>query len=163
MDRKRVTRRQAAAMLPIPRLKSMMQPIAPKIASEIALNYHLTLEILRTGLGDEYHLGSMAQVTYTAMLVSQTSDASGRAGLFREAKETILRCRRAGLETGVWIADERAYALLGEILTVFDQQLATVALEEFKVANESLKRIFSATEVDPQGSGICLRPPAHLK
>lgn len=97
------------------------------------------------------------------MLVSQTSDASGRAGLFREAKETILRCRRAGLETGVWMADEQACAILGEILTVFDQQLATVALEEFKVANESLKRIFSATEVDPKGSGVCLRPPALSK
>ena len=88
----------------------------------------------------------MAQVTYTAMLVSQASDASGCAGLFREAKETILRCRRAGLETGVWMADEQACAILGEILTVFDQQLATVPLEEFKVANESLKKIFSATE-----------------
>jgi hypothetical protein len=163
MDRKRATRGQAAAMLPISRSKSMMQPMAPKLASEVALDYHLTLEVLRSGHGDEYHLGSMAQVTYTAMLVSQASDASGCAGLFREAKETILRCRRAGLETGVWMADEQACAILGEILTVFDQQLATVPLEEFKVANESLKKIFSATENGPKGSGVCLRPPMYSK
>lgn len=141
----------------------MRLPMAPAIASEIALDYHLTLEVLRSGRGDEYHLGSIAQATCTAMLVSQLRDTSVRPGLFCEAKNAILRCRRAGFDTGFWIADEQACAVLAEILAVLDQQLATVPLECFKVANESLKKIFSTTNLDPKGSDVCLRPPMHSK
>jgi hypothetical protein len=163
MDKKQVTRREAAAKAPTPRSKSMMLPMAPAIASKIALDYHLTLEVLRSGHGDEYHLGSMAQATYTAMRISQLRDTSVRPGLFCEAKDAILRSRQAGLETGFWIADEQSCALLAEILAVLDQQLATVPLEDFKSANESLKKIFGATNVDRKGSDVCLRPPVHSK
>ena len=118
-------------MLPIQRSKSMMRQWHQRERAKIALNYHLTLEVRRSGHGDEYHLGSMAQVTYTAMLVSQQAMQARCAGLFREAKQDDPVLPRAGLETGVWMADEKSCAILGEILTVFDQQLATAPLEEF--------------------------------
>jgi hypothetical protein len=154
MDMKAFFLLQAAAHLPIFDGKAMMLPIAPAVASEISLDYHLTLEVLRSGHGDEYHLGSMAQAIYTAMFLGQMKEASVRAGLFPEAKAAVLRCRRTGLETGVWVADEHAYSVLGEILTLFDQQLAAVPLYQFKKANESLKMISSAKHVDRKNSAI---------
>ena len=124
-----------------------MLPMAPERAREIALDYHLTLEVLRTGLGNQYHIGSMAQAIYMTMLLSQPEDKVARSELFHDAEEAILRCRKTGIETGVWVADNEAYALLGKILTLFDQQLATVIVYELMKANERLKKIFSSKNV----------------
>lgn len=121
-----------------------MQPMAPAKANEISLDYHMTLEALRSGVGDQYHIGSMAQAIYMAMLLSQRGYGFARPDLFRDAEQVILLCRQAKLETGVGIVDEDAYALLGQILTLFDQQLAVVPVSELTMANERLKKIFNA-------------------
>jgi len=122
-----------------------MLRMAPAKAGEISLDYHLTLEVMRSGVGDQYHLGSMAQATYMAMLLHQAGNGQARPGLFVEAEQAILRCRQHGIETGVWLVDEETYVLLGEILTLFDQQLAVVSLHELMLANGKLKKIFRST------------------
>ncbi|WP_250507041.1 MULTISPECIES: Fis family transcriptional regulator [unclassified Caballeronia] len=122
-----------------------MLPMEPAAAGEVSLDYHLTLEAIRSGQGNEYHLGSIAQALFTSMQLSRTQRVAVREGLFSEAKEAVLRVRRIGRNTGVWSADATAYSVFGEILTLFDCQLAVVPLSELQFANAQLQKVFSAS------------------
>lgn len=130
-----------------------MQPMVPAKAGEISLDYHMTLEALRSGVANQYHIGSMAQAIYMAMLLSQRGYGAATPDLFRDAEAVILGCRKARLETGVCIVDQDAYTLLGQILTLFDQQLAAVPVHELMTVNERLKKIFNAANAERGGAG----------
>jgi hypothetical protein len=129
----------------------MMRPMAPARADEISLDYHMTLEALRSGVGDQYHIGSMAQAIYMAMLLNQRGYGVAGPELFRDAEKVILCCRKAKLETGVYVVDQDAYTLLGQILTLFDQQLTAVPVGELMTASDRLKQIFSAANAQRDG------------
>jgi hypothetical protein len=60
----------------------MLLPLAPAQANEIAPDYHLTLEALRSDVGSRYHIGSRAQVHYMAMLLSRYGDGVVKPDLF---------------------------------------------------------------------------------
>ncbi|MFP4892502.1 Fis family transcriptional regulator [Paraburkholderia sp. EG304] len=104
----------------------------------------MTLEALRSGVANQYHVGSMAQAIYMAMLLNQRGYGSAVPELFRDAEGVILRCRQAGLETGICVVDHDAFALLGQVLTLFDEQLAVAPVGELIAVNAKLKTLFSA-------------------
>jgi hypothetical protein len=116
----------------------MKLPIGQTIANEISLHYHLTLEVMRSGCGSEHHVGSIAQAVYKALHLRRFCCQGVRAALFRDAKDAILRCHRLGFEKGDWLADGEAYAILAEILVLFDHQLDTVPLSELQIVNRRL-------------------------
>jgi hypothetical protein len=159
MKREKIPPMPSAAQTFAPHEKLMMLPLAPAIANEISLDYHLRLEMIRIGHGNEYHLGSVTQAVLTAMMLSQTSGANVRKGLFAEAKAAVVRCRRTGLETGIWVVDSEAYALFGEILTLFDQQVAVVPLVELASAHERLGKVLERSHARRQKSAPLGRPP----
>ena len=132
------------------RRDSLLLPMKPAAAREVSLGYHLTLEAIRSGQGNEYHLGSIAQALFTAMFLRRTRSLTVREGLFCEAKEAVLLCRRTGLATGVWLADSDTCALFGEVLTLFDCQLALVTLSELQAAHSHLLKFFGASLVSEQ-------------
>jgi len=132
----------------------MQQPIVPAKAGEISLDYHMTLEALRSGVGNQYHVGSMAQAIYMTMLLNQRGYGAAMPDLFRDAENVILRCRQAGLETGVCTVDSDAYALLGQVLTLFDQQLAAAPVQELIAVNARLKQLFSAANAQRDGKEV---------
>ncbi|GJH17626.1 hypothetical protein CBA19CS22_13810 [Caballeronia novacaledonica] len=138
MSRKMTGRLGAPAVRAVPDANRMKFPIEQSIANEISLHYHLTLEVMRSGCGSEYHVGSMAQVVHTALLLRRFCGQGVRTGLFRDAKDAILRCHRLGFEKGDWLADEEAYAILAEILNLLDHQLAIVPLSELQIVNTRL-------------------------
>ncbi len=129
----------------------MLRPLVPAKAGEISLDYHMTLEALRSGVANQYHVGSMAQAIYMAMLLNQRGFGLAVPELFRDAEGVILRCRQAGLETGICAVDHDAYALLGQVLTLFDEQLAAAPVQELIAVNAKLKMLFSAAN----GTGDC--------
>jgi hypothetical protein len=131
----------------------MQQPIVPAKAGEISLDYHMTLEALRSGVGNQYHVGSMAQAIYMAMLLNQRGYGVSMPELFRDAESVILRCREAGLDTGACVVDNDAYALLGQVLTLFDQQLAEAPVQELIAVNAKLKQLFSTANAECDGNG----------
>ncbi|MFT4067037.1 Fis family transcriptional regulator [Paraburkholderia sp.] len=123
----------------------------PAKAGEISLDYHMTLEALRSGVGNQYHVGSMAQAIYMAMLLNQRGYGAAVPELFRDAESVILRCRQAGLETGTCVVDNDAYALLGQVLTLFDQQLAAAPVQELIAVNARLKQLFNTANAGRDG------------
>lgn len=131
----------------------MLRPIVPAKAGEISLDYHMTLEALRSGVANQYHVGSMAQAIYMAMLLHQRGYGAAVPELFRDAEDVILRCRQTGLETGICAVDHDAYALLGQVLTLFDQQLAAAPVQELIAVNAKLKTLFSAANGGCDGNG----------
>jgi len=153
MARKARPRRDTKAKSPRSRPKAIQQPIEPAKAGEISLDYHMTLEALRCGVGNQYHVGSMAQAIYMAMLLNQRGYGVAVPELFRDAEGVILRCRQAGLETGACIVDHDAYALLGQVLTLFDQQLAAAPVQELIAVNAKLKQLFSTANAACDGAG----------
>lgn len=129
----------------------MLRPIVAAKAGEISLDYHMTLEALRSGVANQYHVGSMAQAIYMAMLLNQRGYGAAEPELFRDAECVILRCRQAGLETGICVVDHDAYALLGQVLTLFDRQLAAAPVRELIAVNAKLKTLFSTANGDLNG------------
>ncbi|MCC8396168.1 Fis family transcriptional regulator [Paraburkholderia sp. MMS20-SJTR3] len=123
----------------------------PAKAGEISLDYHMTLEALRSGVGNQYHVGSMAQAIYMAMLLNQRGYGTPVPELFRDAESVILHCRQSGLDTGICVVDSDAYALLGEVLTLFDQQLAAAPVQELIAINAKLKTIFNTANARREG------------
>lgn len=119
----------------------MLLPIAPDLSRRISLDNHIALEVLRSGAAEMYHLGSMAQATYLTWSLCEAGYGIARDGLFREMDETIARCRGAVLDSGVWRIDDHAYALLCEVLTLHDRQLATASVSELMLANDRLKKL----------------------
>jgi len=148
MARKASPRRDTTAKSTRSRPKVMQQPIVPAKAGEISLDYHMTLEALRSGVGNQYHVGSMAQAIYMAMLLNQRGYGVSMPELFRDAESVILRCREAGRETGACVVDSDAYALLGQVLTLFDQQLAAAPVQELIAVNAKLKQLFSTANAE---------------
>jgi hypothetical protein len=151
MARKASPRREASAKSSRSSPKAMRQPIVPAKAGEISLDYHMTLEALRSGVGNQYHVGSMAQAIYMAMLLNQRGYGASVPELFRDAESVILRCRQSGLETGTCVVDNDAYALLGQVLTLFDQQLAAAPVQELIAVNAKLKQLFSTNNAERDG------------
>ncbi|WP_329601620.1 Fis family transcriptional regulator [Paraburkholderia antibiotica] len=123
----------------------------PAKAGEISLDYHMTLEALRSGVGNQYHVGSMAQAIYMTMLLNQRGYGIAMPELFRDAEGVILRCRQAGLDTGMCVVDSDAYTLLGQVLTLFDQQLAAAPVQELIAVNAKLKKLFSTANAEREG------------
>jgi hypothetical protein len=142
MARKASPPRDAHAKSTRTRPKAMLRPIVPAKAGEISLDYHMTLEALRSGVANQYHVGSMAQAIYMTMLLNQRGYGAAVPDLFRDAEDVIVRCRQAGIETGICAVDHHAYALLGQVLTLFDQQLAAAPVRDLIAVNAKLKTLF---------------------
>jgi hypothetical protein len=131
----------AAASTPGPYARAMALPVAPAIATEVALAYHVILEAIRCGHCNEDHLASMIQVTMKVMLIGDSGRIKLDNEVFREAQEGIVRCRRTGLQTGIWRLDQSTYKTLCEVLATFDRQLAATPFYEFMLAGENLNEL----------------------
>jgi hypothetical protein len=141
---------QTATFTPASHARAMTLPMAPAIACEVALAYHLILETLRRGHGNGFHFSSMAQVTIKTMLLGKRSYLKLGERLFREAQEGIVYCRRTGQRTGVGALDHSTYKALAEILALFDRQLAITPFYEYMLANESLKEMITRRRSEGQ-------------
>ena len=136
-------------------------PMALAAANEIALGYHLTLEVMRGSYGDHYHLGSLAQLVYTVALLDQMGSKRARVEELQEAKDAILLCRQAAVSTGTWSLDENGYQAIRKIVTLFDEQLATSPLVHFRDVEERLNEIFAGR--DSRRHVVDLSEPAVSK
>jgi hypothetical protein len=125
---------------------STVVPIAKAAANEIALGYHLTLEIMRGNQGIESNLGSLAQLVFTVVLLDQMGSKLARAEELQKARNAILFCHQAGVSSGTWSLDENGYEALRTIVKLFEQQLATSPLADFEEVNERLNDIFACGE-----------------
>jgi hypothetical protein len=151
----------AAALTPGTYAKAMTLPMAPAIATEIALTYHVILEALRGGHCNEDHLASMMQVTMKTMLIANRGHIKLDHEVLRNAQQGIVRCRRTGLQTGIWKLDPSTYKTLCEVLATFDRLLATTPFYEFMLASENLNELIVHCQLQrrdvtveiPAGSG----------
>lgn len=121
-----------------PYARAMTLPVAPAIATELALVYHVILEAMRRGHGNEAHLGSMLQLTIRTLLIGEKGRVRLKQHVFREAQNGIVRCRLAGMRTGSWTPDPATYETLCEVLATFDRQLAVTPFYEFMLVNEEV-------------------------
>jgi len=145
MNQMTSTRSSASNSRRKPRSKAMLLPLAPAEAHKISIENHLTLEVLRSGRAGVYHLGSLAQASYITRFLCEAGYGVAREGLFLELDEAHTRCHQQAEEAGVYRAEDEACALLGEMLTLHDQQLAGAPVGELMKANDRLTK-FRATE-----------------
>jgi hypothetical protein len=113
-------------------------PMALAAANEIALGYHLTLEVMRGSYGDHYHLGSLAQLVYTVALLDQMGSKRARVEELQEAKDAIRLGRQAAVSTGTWSLDENGYQAIRKIVTLFNSTCAAAGVPESGVHPMSL-------------------------
>jgi hypothetical protein len=118
--------------------RAMTLPLAPTIATEISLAYHIILEALNCGHGNEAHLATMLQMTIKTVLLGEKSCAQLNDHLFDNARHGIVTCRRAGLRTGSWRLDPSGYKALCNVLVAFDRQLAVTPFYEYMLVDEDV-------------------------
>jgi hypothetical protein len=125
---------------PQPRSKSMLLPLEPSVVAQVSMENHIALEMLRRGPAEMRHLGCLAQATYITRYLCEAGYGAAGDGLFGELDEAIATARRVSLETGCWRIDDNTYALLGEMLTLHDLQLAGVPVGELMAASDRLRK-----------------------
>lgn len=123
--------------------RAMSLPIAPAIAAELALVYHVVLEALWGGYGNESHAATMVQLVAFTRLIAETNRTRLRSRAIRDAQSGIARVGLAGRQSGDWKLDRATYSALCEILTAFDQQLSVMPFYEFLLANEKLNALIA--------------------
>jgi hypothetical protein len=126
-----------------PCARAMTLSVAPAIATELALVYHVILEAMRHSYGNEAHFGSMMQLTIKTMLIGESGRVKLKQHVCREAQKGILRCRLAGIQTGNWTLDQTTYETLCEVLATFDRQLAVTPFYEFMLVDEKLNALIA--------------------
>ena len=140
MSRKTRERRPGPARPPRTQGKSLLLPMAQSLAMQVSIDNHLTLEVLRRGAAESFHLASLRQATYFAMLLNAAGYGDARPGLFRETDDAITRCQASSEQTGIWRIDDDAFDLLCEVLTLHDRQLATVPMYGLMDATRKLQK-----------------------
>ncbi|CAE6819730.1 hypothetical protein R69746_05997 [Paraburkholderia aspalathi] len=123
------------------RSRAMLLPMAPALARRISMEHHVNLEVLRSGQGEHYHLGSLAQTGYITRLLCQHGYGTARDTLFSQLDEAFIRCRKQTEKSGIYQGDSEFCELLGELLTLHDQQLATVPVFALMLADDKLKKL----------------------
>lgn len=140
-EKRQLPHAHAAALTPALYARAMTLPVAPAIAAEVALAYHVILEAIRCGHCNENHLASMMHVTMKTMRIGDTGRIKLSNRVFRETQEGLLSCRRAGMQTGIWTLDKSTYTALCEVLATFDRQLAVVSFYEFMLASKNTNEL----------------------
>jgi hypothetical protein len=121
-----------------PYARAMTLPVAPAIATEISLAYHIILEALNCGHGNEAHLASMLQMTIKTVLLGERSCVKLNEHVFDDARDGIVTCRRAGLRTGSWRLDPSGYKALCKVLVAYERQLAVTPFYEYMLVHEDV-------------------------
>ncbi|MGF6767515.1 hypothetical protein P3T24_007879 [Paraburkholderia sp. GAS33] len=134
-------RRETASMSRKPQPKTKLLPMAPALCRRISMDNHLTLEVLHSRAAGKCHFVSLAQAMYITRFLCEAGYGVARDGLFCEADEAIVRRHGTAVDTGVWQVDGEAYALLCEVLTLHDQQLAITPVFELLRANDRLQKL----------------------
>lgn len=132
-----------------PLTREMLLPLPPGDARAISLENHLALAAMRSGHGNADLMLCLLKAMYMTYFLHEA--AYGRTGFepFREA-ECVLddSLGRAERNEG-WSLPQTAGAIIGDILTLYERQLAFMPVHALTAARARLIRYLASERLSP--------------
>ncbi|CAE6821403.1 hypothetical protein R70006_06216 [Paraburkholderia domus] len=139
------SRRRAGNSVPP---STRLLPIPTEIVNDVMIKHHVMLSNLRRGGGDAHHFGSLARVIVVAAELLKSGYGEVDPEDFAGVQEALVRANEVAHATGVWSVDEPTSALLGDLLTLHEQQLRTAPLHIVAKANDRACQIDQPSQAD---------------
>jgi hypothetical protein len=118
----------------------MLLPLPETDARATSLENHLALVTLRAGHGNTDQMSTLLRAVYIACLLHEAAHGRGALEFFRQAGEVLTQSiRRAEREEG-WGLPDADGLVLEEILTLYDEQLASTPVHRVAAAHARLRR-----------------------
>jgi hypothetical protein len=125
--------------------KAQLLPIPRAVASELALQAHLSLQALRAGATEIEPAQRVTEAMVLARFLSEAGHGHFTADALASADRVMAGVFDAGHVSGVWILPEDEFETFAAIVSLYDYQLRRASLGALTVASERLDR-FKAGE-----------------
>jgi hypothetical protein len=125
--------------------KAQLLPIPRAIASELALQAHLSLQALRAGTTEIEPAQRVTEAMLLARFLSEAGHGDFSADALASADRVMAAVFDGGRASGVWTMPGDEFENFAAIVSLYDYQLRRASLGALTVASERLDR-FKAGE-----------------
>lgn len=137
--------RQAMGLIEAARQRELLQrPLAADQIQSLGLAYHVAFEALLSGDGGANQWDALAQAVNMASVLGAHVIGGEYDATFAAARTALLHVREQAEATTCWVLDADAIAVLGETLTIHDEQLKVVSRNELRAAVAECQRLRTA-------------------
>ena len=130
--------------------KAMLLPIARKIADDLALRVHLSLDALRRGVGSKTDAQALTQIMLLTGFLAESGFGSISGDELGAADRAVSAVFDIGRESGEWRLDGAGFALFASIATSYDRQLHSAPLWAITEASKRLDRFIAGSPEQTQ-------------
>jgi hypothetical protein len=121
--------------------KAQLLPIPRAVASELALQAHLSLQALRSGATDIEPAQRVTEAMLLAKFLSEAGHGEFSADALASADRAMGTVFEGGRTTGVWVLSEGEFESFAAIVSLYDYQLRRASLGALTLASERLERL----------------------
>lgn len=127
----------------------MLLPLPETDVRATSLENHLALVTMRAGHGNTDLMSTLLRAVYITCFLHEAAHGRGALEFFRQAEEVLTQSiRRAEREEG-WSLTDADGLILEEILTVYDEQLASTPAHRVAAAHARLRRFSVSNQLSP--------------
>jgi hypothetical protein len=118
--------------------KAQLLPIPRAVASELALQAHLSLQALRAGATEVEPAQRVTEAMLLARFLSEAGHGDFSSDALASADRVMATVFDDGRVSGVWRLPEDAFENFAAIVSLYDYQLRRASLGALTVASERL-------------------------
>ncbi|CAD6529985.1 hypothetical protein [Paraburkholderia metrosideri] len=123
--------------------KAMLLPLPRQVADDLALRVHLSLDILRRGLGGITDAQTLTQIMLLTGFLAESDFGTVTGEELSAADRAVAAVFDVGRLTDKWHLDDAGFMLFARIATSYDRQLRSAPLWVVTDASERLDRFIA--------------------
>jgi hypothetical protein len=127
--------------------RAMLLPLPASNARAMSLENHLALVAMRGADGNAELMVRLLRTFYLSYFLHEAVHGRTELQPFREVEAVLLHSVSRGERNEGWALSPADSAILGNVLTLHDQQLASIPVHVLEVARVRLQR-FAASDLD---------------
>lgn len=129
------------------RLISLPRQLPEHQKIKVGIAYHLALEQLWIGKGNDSHMNQLAYSMNLAMALCELGVMGELLPSITAAQDALVRANWISRKEGRWTLNEAAYETICEALSAQDQQVATATAGELLAAEKIIKSRLASGDV----------------
>lgn len=149
MSRSSKSRKPGRSVNRVPLTKEMLLPIPIAIACDVSLENHLALVALRTGSGNLELIGRLFKAVFVSYFLHVEVNGCRDLERFRSAEAALHRSAIHTKAGQVCLLPDSDNGVLAQILTLHDQQLASLPSHLIVAARDRLNRFLMTDVLSP--------------
>ncbi len=121
--------------------KRMLLPLPIEFVRRESLAAHLALSVCRMGQGNRHQFYRLIRTTYLSYLLWQDGYGDASYGQYCDAEGALENAAQNAYSIDEWILLDTAASATGEIVNIFDSQLAAVSQRRYIENTVKLERL----------------------